>query len=70
MKNMVLIVFLTLNMIQNQIKEKSTDMNTSMNHSYNLLRSVDVGVKILKCNIQFIFIHLILQGFCIRVNIT
>ena len=48
MKDMVLVVFLTLNLIQNQMKEKITDVNTSMKHSYNLLRSVDIGVRMLK----------------------
>ena len=32
MKNMVLIIFLTLNLIQNEMKEKNTDMNTSTKH--------------------------------------
>ena len=45
MKIMVSIVFLTLNEISNQMKEKITDMNISMRHSYKLLNSVDVGVK-------------------------
>ena len=43
----VLIVFLTLNLILNCLKEKTTDMNTSVKHSYKLLKSVDVSVKML-----------------------
>ena len=48
----------------NQMKEKNTDMNTSMKHSFKLLKSIDVGVKDVKIQyIYFIFFHLILPGF-------
>ena len=63
MINMGLIISLTLNLTLNQMKEKNTDMNTSMKHSYKLLKYVDVSVKILKCEIQSIFIYSILQDF-------
>ena len=38
-------------------------MSTSMKHSYELLKSVNISVEMLKCNIQF---HLILQGFTLE----
>ena len=63
---MVSITFQILNLTLNQTKVKNTDMNTSMKHSYKLLKFVDVSVKELNCEIQFIFPHSIPQDF----NIT
>ena len=45
MINMVLIVFLTLNLTPDQIKEKNTDMNTNMKCSFKLLKTIDIGIK-------------------------
>ena len=55
MINMASITSQILNLTLNQMKVNNTDMNTSMKHSYKLLKSVDVGVKKLRCEIQFIF---------------
>ena len=63
---MVSIISWILNLTLNQTKVKNTDMNISMKYSYKLLKSVDIAIEMLKCELQFIFFHSILQGF----NIT
>ena len=42
---MVLIAFQTLNSTQNQMREKSTDMNIIAKHSSKLLKSIDDDIK-------------------------
>ena len=70
MINMLSIVSLTLTLTLNQMKEKNTDINTSMKCSFKLLKSTDVGVKDVK--VQYIYISysfIYSTRFYIRVNL-
>ena len=67
MINMDLIASLTLNLTPNQMKEKNTDVNTNMKHSFKLLKSIDISIRNVKVqNIYFIFLQLILQGLILE----
>ena len=56
MINMVSITSLTLNLTLNQMKVKNTDTNTNTKCSSELLKSIDIGIKILKHRIYQIYI--------------
>ena len=68
MINMVSIASLTLNLTQNQMEEKNTDMNTNMKHLIKLLKSIDIGIRNVK--VQNIYISFNSTKFYSRVNLN
>ena len=68
MINMVSIASQTLNLTQNQMKEKNTDMNTNIKCLFKLLKAFDMDIR--NARVQNIYISFNSTKIYSRVNLN